>query len=150
MERIQDDVNEVQKILTTCQVAIGQHEERLKALQDNMKRQNGLLDDVKKGVDTVAKKVDAVGLSLANRINEIERSSIKRDTTAERCSLGRSTASDLATTKDIALLREEFLTQQSKAQSTLLWKVISAVSAMAFLFFVVILTIMTHTFGGLP
>lgn len=142
------DQDKIEEAITQCQIAVAQHGEQIKAISDNMKRQNGLLDDVKDGVATVVKKLDAVGISLANRINEIERSSIHRDVETESGSVRRDTASDIATNEDIETLKQELLKSRITDQRTLFWKVVGAISAIAVVVFSVILTFfMTHTFG---
>lgn len=131
------ELDKMEECIKECQLAIAKHEERFAAIQDNMKRQNGLLGDVKDVVENIVKKVDAMGLSIANRINEIERSSIHRDT-----------VSNIATKEDIERFKTDILQTQLANQKTLLWKIIGTVCAVGLVAFSVIFSfLITHTFG---
>ena len=192
----------------TCQVSIGQHDERLRAYEENSKRQNGTLDklsddieSVAHGVNDIVKKVDAMDLSIANRENQIERNGIKRDNEAdiavrdradarevhireevgvlkatvaemrrlgaarmaeiervalksaaehEQCAIDRIAKAREESGDEIAALRVEFIKQHSEAQSNLQWKIIAALSSLAFLFILVFISYSFHVFGGLP
>lgn len=192
----------------TCQISIGQHDERLRAYEKNSNRQNGALsklsDDIEsvaRGVNDIVKKVDAMDTSIANRENQIERNGIKRDNDAdvavrdradareahirdevgtlkaevaemkrmgsermaeiervalasaaehEKCAIDRIAAAREESGNEIAALRVEFIKQQSEATSTLLWKIIAALSSIAFLFILVFISYSFHVFGGLP
>jgi chromosome segregation ATPase len=191
-----------------CQISIGQHDERLRAYEENSKRQNGTLDKLSEDIDSVAhgvndivKKVDAMDTSIANRVNEIERNGIKRDATSdiavreradtrevhiraevdnltkeiaevkrlggarmaeierialksaaehEQCAIDRIAAAREESGDEIAALRVEFIKQQSEAMSNIQWKIIAALSSLAFLFILVFISYSFHVFGGLP
>ena len=140
----------MQEGVKECQITIAQHGERLNAEAENMKRQNGLLEELSHGINTVNKKLDALTLSGANRINELARTFTKQAADIERSSLERDAATNLVTKEDIETLRVDFLKQHTEAQSTLQWKIIAALSSIAFLFILVFISYSFHVFGGLP
>ena len=181
-----EELDSMEECVKQCQISIAQHDERLKAYEANSIRQNGTLEklsnnivEVGHGVNEISKKVDAMDMSIANRMSLIERNGIGRDNADELAVRDRESVRDKSRDADISTLskkiddysrngaaklaelertalvdkeamRVEFIKSSSEARSLLMWKIISGISAIAFLFFVVIITIITHTFGGLP
>ena len=108
------ELDEMGSWVKTCQISIGQHDERLRAYEENSKRQNGTLDKLSSDIDGVTqgiarifKKVDAMDLSIANRINEIERNGIKRDAQSDASVRERADARELHIRKDVDALEKE-------------------------------------------
>jgi chromosome segregation ATPase len=191
------ELNEINTGVNTCQIAIGQHDERLRAYETNSKRQNGMLDDVAHGINELVKKVDAMDISIANRENQIERNGIGRDVESDTAvreradnrevhiraeiaelerrmsemkqagaarmaevervalesvqrAIDRLAEARRESGQEIAALRVDFIKKQAESTSNLQWKIITASLTVAFFLFIVIITLMTHTFGGLP
>jgi chromosome segregation ATPase len=136
-----------------CQIQIAQHDERLKSYEANSNRQNGslqklsnIIDDVAHGVNEIVKKVNAMDTSIANRMNQIERNGIKRETAHDKSADEKLNLAKEKADKDVDDLRAEWL----KSRIAFNWKLVTAIGTFAFLLLVVIITIETHTFGGLP
>jgi hypothetical protein len=147
-----------------CQISNAQHEERLKAAENYRKKQNGLLESLNHDIGHVGKKVDALSLNLANRFSELERTTIHREAGRDA---SIATALALADTKvakalldadekiveakekadaDVDKLRVEFL----QTRITFNWKIIGAIGSIAFILFIVVLTLALHLYGALP
>ena len=136
------EITNIEGDLKDCQITVGQHDERLRAYEANSIRQNGTLekldckiDDVSDTVHEIIKKVDAMSLSIANRMNQIERNGIKRDTDDQITVMEREAARDKKYLKD---------------RITFDWKLIGALSSLALLFILVFISYSFHVFGGLP
>ena len=158
------ELDSMEECVKHCQIQIAQHDERLKAYETNSTRQNGNLDklsdnigDVAHSVNEIVKKVDAMDTSIANRMNEIERNGIKRESSADIDTRDREAAwvksSDARTDADrttaagaVDDLRSEWL----RSRITFNWKLIGALGSLAFLFILVFISYSFHVFGGLP
>jgi hypothetical protein len=159
-----EKIDEMDKCIDDCKISITQHAERLKAYDDYAKRQNGLLQSLNTGIATITKKVDAFSLSMASRFAETERTAIAREATRDAHILSAVARADDKITaakeaadekilaakekadKDVDSLRAEWL----HSRIAFNWKLIGAVGAIAFLFLLVIITLLTGTFGSLP
>ena len=148
-----EELNDVQECMKNCQISIGQHDERLHAEEENRKRQNGLLAELTHGIGKVTNKVDALSLEVANRFSEFERNAIARDLERDRAvakALAEANANIVLAKekadKDVDDVRTEFLKDRIKLN----WKIIGALAAFGFILLIIILTILTHTFGNLP
>ena len=53
-------------------------------------------------------------------------------------------------TQELSAMQTEFIKQQSESQSNIQWKIIAALSSLAFLFILVFISYSFHVFGGLP
>jgi predicted nucleic acid-binding Zn-ribbon protein len=158
------EIDKMEACISSCQISIAQHDERLKAYEDNAKRQNGVLDklndtidDVGRGISTITKKVDAMHVSITNRIAEVERTTIAREAEYAGSTIDRIALRKEQVDKDIEALRVEIYTKEkadnaahAESQKLFYWKLIGAVSAIAFLFLLIIFTLLTGTFGSLP
>ena len=154
------ELDSMEECVKYCQIQIAQHDVRLKVYEANSIRQNGTLDkldsnisEVVHGVNEIAKKVDAMDMSIANRINSVERSVIQRETDkALEDAAVRAKMRENKNKRDNAVdarfdeMRVAFL----KDRIAFNWKIITAISMIAFFFLIVSVTILTHTFGGLP
>jgi len=152
-----EELGAVENCVKQCQISIGQHDERLKAYEANSIRQNGILNKLDEKIDElgtdihgIVTKVDAMDLNIANRMNSIERNGIKRESATEKARLASDAATRIATTEDIGELRAEFIKQNAVETSALHWKIIGALSSLAFLFILVFISYSFHVFGGLP
>ena len=152
-----EELRTMETCVKQCQISIGQHDERLKAYEANSIRQNGILntldgkiDDLGTDIHGIVTKVDAMDLNIANRMNSIERNGIKRESAAEKARLASDAATRIATTEDLGELRAEFIKQNATDSSTFHWKIIGALSSLAFLFILVFISYSFHVFGGLP
>ena len=101
-------------------------------------------------VDGLWKEVAEIKRQGAIRMAEIERVALASAAEHEKCAIDRIAAAREESGDEIAALRVEFIKQQSEAQSTLLWKIIAALSSIAFLFILVFISYSFHVFGGLP
>jgi predicted nucleic acid-binding Zn-ribbon protein len=152
-----EELSTMEDCVKQCQISIGQHNERLRAYEANSIRQNGILnkldekiDDLGTDIHGIVTKVDAMDLNIANRMNSIERNGIKRESAAEKARLASDAATRIATIEDIGELRAEFIKQNATDSSTFHWKIIGALSSLAFLFILVFISYSFHVFGGLP
>ena len=142
-----EELSAMETCVKQCQISIGQHDERLKAYEANSIRQNGILnkldekiDDLGTDIHGIVTKVDAMDLNIANRMNSIERNGIKRESAAEKARLASDAATRIATTEDLGDLRAEFIKQNATDSSTFHWKIIGALSSLAFLFILVFIS----------
>ena len=80
------ELTTMEECVKQCQIQIGQHHERLNAFETHTRQQNGTLDkladkidDVGQEIHNIVTKVDAMDMSIANRINKVERNNISRE-----------------------------------------------------------------------
>jgi len=159
-----EEIDRIETCVNENIIEVAKHDVRLATIEGRMSKQNGLLDkmdgkidDVAHGIDVVVKKVDAMGVNLANRMNGIERNGIKREAEHEKCADDKITAAKevaddkIAAAKekadrDVADLRAEWL----RSRIAFNWKIIGALASLAFLFILVFVSYSFHVFGGLP
>jgi uncharacterized protein YicC (UPF0701 family) len=82
----------------------------------------------------------------AARMAEIERVALE----SVQRAIDRLAEARRESGQEIAALRVDFIKKQAESTSNLQWKIITASLTVAFFLFIVIITLMTHTFGGLP
>ena len=136
------ELTTMEECVKQCQIQIGQHHERLNAFETHTRQQNGTLDkladkidDVGQEIHNIVTKVDAMDMSIANRINKVERNNISREGVR-----------DIATRADIERLRADWMS----SRITFNWKIIGAVSSIAFLFLLVLVSYAFHVFAFWP
>jgi hypothetical protein len=101
-------------------------------------------------VDNLTKEIAEVKRLGGARMAEIERIALKSAAEHEQCAIDRIAAAREESGDEIAALRVEFIKQQSEAMSNIQWKIIAALSSLAFLFILVFISYSFHVFGGLP
>ena len=154
------ELTTMEECVKQCQIQIGQHHERLNAFETHTRQQNGTLDkladkidDVGQEIHNIVTKVDAMDMSIANRINKVERNNISREGVRDKEDASREAelrececARDLATRADIERLRADWMS----SRITFNWKIIGAVSSIAFLFLLVLVSYAFHVFAFWP
>ena len=154
------ELTTMEECVKQCQIQIGQHHERLNAFETHTRQQNGTLDkladkidDVGQEIHNIITKVDAMDMSIANRINKVERNNISREGVRDKEDASREAelreregVRDLATRADIERLRADWMS----SRITFNWKIIGAVSSITFLFLLVLVSYAFHVFAFWP
>ena len=154
------ELTTMEECVKQCQIQIGQHHERLNAFETHTRQQNGTLDkladkidDVGQEIHNIVTKVDAMDMSIANRINKVERNNISREGVRDKEDASREAelreregVRDIATRADIERLRADWMS----SRITFNWKIIGAVSSIAFLFLLVLVSYAFHVFAFWP
>jgi hypothetical protein len=98
----------------------------------------GLLDDVtciKKETDQMRAVSDSFNKEVTSRMTTLRELILEVKDTL---------------TQELSAMQTEFIKQQSESQSNIQWKIIAALSSLAFLFILVFISYSFHVFGGLP
>ena len=154
------ELTTMEECVKQCQIQIGQHHERLNAFETHTRQQNGTLDkladkidDVGQEIHNIITKVDAMDMSIANRINKVERNNISREGVRDKEDASREAelreregVRDIATRADIERLRADWMS----SRITFNWKIIGAVSSITFLFLLVLVSYAFHVFAFWP
>ena len=154
------ELTTMEECVKQCQIQIGQHHERLNAFETHTRQQNGTLDkladkidDVGQEIHNIVTKVDAMDMSIANRINKVERNNISREGVRDKEDASREAelreregVRDIATRADIERLRADWMS----SRITFNWKIIGAVSSITFLFLLVLVSYAFHVFAFWP
>ena len=154
------ELTTMEECVKQCQIQIGQHHERLNAFETHTRQQNGTLDkladkidDVGQEIHNIVTKVDAMDMSIANRINKVERNNISREGVQDKEDASREAelreregVRDIATRADIERLRADWMS----SRITFNWKIIGAVSSITFLFLLVLVSYAFHVFAFWP
>ena len=154
------ELTTMEECVKQCQIQIGQHHERLNAFETHTRQQNGTLDkladkidDVGQEIHNIITKVDAMDMSIANRINKVERNNISREGVRDKEDASREAelreregVRDLATRADIERLRADWMS----SRITFNWKIIGALGSLAFLFLLVLVSYAFHVFAFWP
>ena len=154
------ELTTMEECVKQCQIQIGQHHERLNAFETHTRQQNGTLDkladkidDVGQEIHNIVTKVDAMDMSIANRINKVERNNISREGVRDKDDASREAelreregVRDIATRADIERLRADWMS----SRITFNWKIIGALGSLAFLFLLVLVSYAFHVFAFWP
>ena len=154
------ELTTMEECVKQCQIQIGQHHERLNAFETHTRQQNGTLDkladkidDVGQEIHNIVTKVDAMDMSIANRINKVERNNISREGVRDKEDASREAelrerggVRDIATRADIERLRADWMS----SRITFNWKIIGALGSLAFLFLLVLVSYAFHVFAFWP
>ena len=154
------ELTTMEECVKQCQIQIGQHHERLNAFETHTRQQNGTLDkladkidDVGQEIHNIITKVDAMDMSIANRINKVERNNISREGVRDKEDASREAelreregVRDIATRADIERLRADWMS----SRITFNWKIIGALGSLAFLFLLVLVSYAFHVFAFWP
>ena len=154
------ELTTMEECVKQCQIQIGQHHERLNAFETHTRQQNGTLDkladkidDVGQEIHNIVTKVDAMDMSIANRINKVERNNISREGVQDKEDASREAelreregVRDLAMRADIERLRADWMS----SRITFNWKIIGALGSLAFLFLLVLVSYAFHVFAFWP
>jgi hypothetical protein len=98
----------------------------------------GLLDDVaciKKDYDQLRVVSDSFNKEVTSRMTTLRELVLEVKDTLNQ---------------ELSAMQTEFVKQQSESQSNIQWKIIAALSSLAFLFILVFISYSFHVFGGLP
>jgi chromosome segregation ATPase len=128
LERLEDKVISINGARGDLQVGQAKREEQI----------IGLLEDVtgiKKDYDQIRNELDTVNKEVTSRMSTLRELILEvKDTLSQ----------------ELSAMRTEFIKQQAESQSNIQWKIIAALSSLAFLFILVFISYSFHVFGGLP
>ena len=128
LNRLEDKVISINGARGDLQVGQAKREEQI----------IGLIDDVtciKKDYDLMRTESDSFNKEVTSRITTIRELVLEvKDTLSQ----------------ELSTMQTEFIKQQSESQSNIQWKIIAALSSLAFLFILVFISYSVHVFGGLP
>ena len=128
LDRLEDKVISINGTKGELQVGQAKREEQIL----------GLIDDVtciKKDYEQIRTELDTINKETTSRMTTLRELVLEvKDTLSQ----GLST------------MRTEFIKQQAESQSNIQWKIIAALSSLAFLFILVFISYSFHVFGGLP
>ena len=135
LDRLEDKVISINGTKGELQVGQAKREEQIKGL---LKECRGLHDEL------VTKKTEIE--HLAADFEALQDETTQRTTTLRELVIELTDAAK----QQNADLRLEFIKQHSEAMSNIQWKIIAALSSLAFLFILVFISYSFHVFGGLP
>jgi chromosome segregation ATPase len=128
LNRLEDKVISINGARGELQVGQAKREEQI----------IGLIEDVtciKKDYDQMRAEGDSFNKEVTSRMTTLRELVLEvKDTLSQ----------------ELSAMNTEFIKQQSEAQSTIQWKIIAALSSLAFLFILVFISYSFHVFGGLP
>ena len=128
LDRLEDKVININGARGSLEVGQAKREEQI----------IGLIDDVtciKKDYEQIRTELDTVNKEVTSRMTTL------RELVLEVKEGQKNELSDI---------RTEFIKQHSEAMSNIQWKIIAALSSLAFLFILVFISYSFHVFGGLP
>ena len=128
LNRLEDKVISINGARGDLQVGGARREEQI----------GGLIDDVagiKKDYEQIRTELDTINKETTSRM-----------TTLRELVLGVKEGQK----NELSEIRTEFITKHSEAMSNIQWKIIAALSSLAFLFILVFISYSFHVFGGLP
>jgi hypothetical protein len=128
LERLEDKVLSINGARGSLEVGQAKREEQIIGLIDDVTHIQNDYDQVRNELDTVNKEVTSRMSTLRELILEVKE--------------GQK--------NELAEIRTEFITKHSEAMSKIQWKIIAALSSLAFLFILVFISYTFHVFGGLP
>ena len=135
LDRLEDKVISINGARGTLEIGQARREEQIKSL---LKECRGLHDEL------VTKKTEIE--HLAADFEALQDETTQRTTTLRELVIELTDAAK----QQNADLRLEFIKQHSEAMSNIQWKIIAALSSLAFLFILVFISYSFHVFGGLP
>ena len=128
LERLEDKVLSINGARGKLEVGQAKREEQI----------IGLIDDVisiKKDYEQIRNELDTVNKEVTSRMSTLRELVLEvKD----------------ALNNELAAMRTDFIKQQAESQSNIQWKIIAALSSLAFLFILVFISYTFHVFGGLP
>ena len=128
LNRLEDKVISINGARGELQVGQAKREEQI----------IGLIDDVtyiKKDYDQLRVESDSFNKEVTSRMSTLRELVLEvKDTLSQ----------------ELSAMQTEFVKQQSESQSNIQWKIIAALSSLAFLFILVFISYSFHVFGGLP
>ena len=131
-------------------------DDRLNRLEDKVISINGARGDLQVGGARREEQIIGLIDDVAGIKNDYEQIRTELDT------INKETTSRMTTLRELVLgvkegqknelseIRTEFITKHSEAMSNIQWKIIAALSSLAFLFILVFISYSFHVFGGLP
>ena len=128
IERLEDKVLSINGARGSLEVGQAKREEQIIGLIDDVTCIKKEYDQQRSELDTINKEVTSRMTTLRELILEV------RDTLSQ----------------ELAATSTEFIKQQAESQSNIQWKIIAALSSLAFLFILVFISYSFHVFGGLP
>jgi len=128
LERLEDKVLSINGARGNLEVGQAKREEQILGLIDDVSCIKKEYDQQRSELDTINKEVTSRMTTLRELILEV------RDTLSQ----------------ELAATSTEFIKQQAESQSNIQWKIIAALSSLAFLFILVFISYSFHVFGGLP
>jgi len=128
LNRLEDKVISINGARGELQVGQAKREEQI----------IGLIDDVtyiKKDYDQLRVESDSFNKEVTSRMSTLRELVLEvKDTLSQ----------------ELSAMSTEFIKQQAESQSNIQWKIIAALSSLAFLFILVFISYSFHVFGGLP
>ena len=128
LNRLEDKVISINGARGELQVGQAKREEQI----------IGLIDDVtciKKEYDQLRVESDSFNKEVTSRMTTLRELVLEvKDTLSH----------------ELSAMSTEFIKQQAESQSNIQWKIIAALSSLAFLFILVFISYSFHVFGGLP
>ena len=128
LERLEDKVLSINGARGNLEVGQAKREEQIL----------GLIDDVtciKKEYEQIRRELDTVNKETTSRMTTIRELVLEvKDTLSQ----------------ELSAMGTDFIKQQAESQSNIQWKIIAALSSLAFLFILVFISYSFHVFGGLP
>ena len=128
LDRLEDKVISINGTKGELQVGQAKREEQIL----------GLIDDVtciKKEYEQIRRELDTVNKETTSRMTTIRELVLEvKDTLSQ----------------ELSAMGTDFIKQQAESQSNIQWKIIAALSSLAFLFILVFISYSFHVFGGLP
>lgn len=122
------EITELKRELSECAIAISHHAEEIKVFGDHERRQNGALEKIFSKLESIGEMIHSLSKESTREINTMEHQLIDRI--------------------DGGLSKVNKEVDRERGRS---WYFIAmALGSIALLFLTVIITIWTHTFGGLP
>ena len=128
IERLEDKVLSINGARGSLEVGQAKREEQIV----------GLIDDVtciKKDYDQLRVESDSFNKEVTSRMTTLRELVLEvKDTLSQ----------------ELGAMQTAFIKQQAESQSNIQWKIIAALSSLAFLFILVFISYSFHVFGGLP
>ena len=128
LERLEDKVLSINGARGSLEVGQAKREEQIV----------GLIDDVtciKKDYDQLRVESDSFNKEVTSRMTTLRELVLEvKDTLSQ----------------ELGAMQTAFIKQQAESQSNIQWKIIAALSSLAFLFILVFISYSFHVFGGLP
>jgi len=135
LQRVEEQIDSLNKARGELNVGAAQRIEQIIGLRDECKGLSAELQLKKGEIEHLADEFEASYKELSGRVTTLRELILEvKD--------GLSQENDA--------LRLEFIKQHSEAMSNLQWKIIAALSSLAFLFILVFISYSFHVFGGLP
>ena len=128
LDRLEDKVISINGTKGELQVGQAKREEQILGLIDDVSYIKKEYDQQRSELDTINKEVTSRMTTLRELVLEV------KDTLSQ----------------ELSAMSTEFIKQQAESQSNIQWKIIAALSSLAFLFILVFISYSFHVFGGLP